>query len=154
MAEFMFLSVSLRLAGRKLPSLGVHRSVNGLMGIFLGVSWIINNYGGGVYKMSMIFPSSPTLLWKLFWPGFASKSYNLKGICAIVGRLATFWWTTYQELFFFFNQIRVVPLGTCLVDPLPNPSLPPNPFWVLYLPPDDSWMDPESTGIFLNPPVS
>ena len=31
-AEFMFSSVNLRPAGRKLPSLGVYRSVNGLNG--------------------------------------------------------------------------------------------------------------------------
>ena len=43
----MAQSVNLRPAGRKLPSLGVHRSVHGLIGLFLGVSWITNNYGGG-----------------------------------------------------------------------------------------------------------
>ena len=37
--------VNLRPAGRTLPSLGVHRSVNGLIGLFFGVSWITNNYG-------------------------------------------------------------------------------------------------------------
>ena len=36
----MFVSVNFRPAGRKLPSLGVYRSVNGLIGLFLGVSWI------------------------------------------------------------------------------------------------------------------
>ena len=45
MAEFMFLLVNLQPAGRKFPSLGVYRSVNGLIGLFLGVSWMPNNLG-------------------------------------------------------------------------------------------------------------
>ena len=42
----MFLPVNLRPTGRKLPSLGVYRSVNGIIGLYLGVSWIPYNQGG------------------------------------------------------------------------------------------------------------
>ena len=38
--------VILGLAGRELPFLGVHRSVNGFIGVFFCVSWITNNMEG------------------------------------------------------------------------------------------------------------
>ena len=43
----MFVSVNLQPAGRKLRSPGVYRTVNGLIALFLCVSWTTNNYGGG-----------------------------------------------------------------------------------------------------------
>ena len=42
--------------------------------LFLGVSWITNNYTG-VQQMSMIFQTSPTLLIKLTCRGTASKMH-------------------------------------------------------------------------------
>ncbi len=69
MAEFMLMSVTMRPAGRKLPSLGVYRWVNGLIGLFLGVSSIANN----IKNMSLIFLSIPALLIKFFRLGFAPK---------------------------------------------------------------------------------
>ena len=55
MADFMLSSVNLRPAGRKLPSLGVYRSVNG---IFLSASWIDLQFWG-VHKVPMFFCIQP-----------------------------------------------------------------------------------------------
>ena len=57
----MFLSVNLRPASRKLPFLGVHRSVNDIICLFLGDSWITHHLWG-VQTRSMIFSSSPTIV--------------------------------------------------------------------------------------------
>ena len=63
MAAFMFLSVSLRPAGSKLPSPVVYRSVSDLISLFLNVFWItkISADFCGVQKINalLIQPYTP-----------------------------------------------------------------------------------------------
>ena len=57
MAEFMFLPVNLRPGGRRLPSLGIYRSVNCLIDLFLGVSNIDNNLWGSTKRQCSFYPA-------------------------------------------------------------------------------------------------
>ena len=84
----MFLSVNLRAAGHKLPSLGAYRSVNCLVGLFLDVSWITNNYGGSRKCQWSFYPAQHS-----YENSFAldlRQNVNILNICfTTFGRLAT-----------------------------------------------------------------
>ena len=149
----MFLSVNLQPAGRKLPlpSLSIHRSLNGHIGEFLAVSWITNNYWEGCTKCQWSFyPARHACETLLRWIHRTSTNAYLKN------KNYDFW-STGDPRGEHLSEIGVFrPNQSCYTWIVPighpsNPSLPLPPLG-LYLPPPPNPPYPAPLGSYLPPP--